>query len=341
MKKGEKKKQQKALKHRTEHKQVQKQVQAPGGDSPQRHVRQARSYPIADCWVQRGWEQSRLAVVVVTRQQPNGQLAFGSYLVDVYCLGVKDALCNADIPPGEFQREFLPQIYRAAGQPLKISPDLAHEIIYGSIDYARQFGFRPHRDFAQAQLILDRADVHPLTGQVQFGKNGKPFFVAGPYDNVEAVLRQLRRTAGEGNYDYLLPIDDPFDEDDEWDDAEAAEVSSPLDLLDEAEFDLGAAVVVKAGTKDPDTGYDLGGWQGRITDIIEEDDEEPLATIEWDSQTLNNTPAWIFEQCVKEELNWAVINLSLDDLERTAPRDTPADVSTARAQLNQQYGTAF
>ena len=54
-------------------------------------------------------------------------------------------------------------------------------------------------------------------------------------------------------------------------------------------------MVVKAGVKDLITGYDIGEWQGRIVAIIEEDDEKILATIEWDSQTLNDTSAGIFE----------------------------------------------
>jgi len=40
-----------------------------------------------------------------------------------------------------------------------------------------------------------------------FGKNGKPFFIAGPHDNAARILKQLEKTAGPGNYDYLVPLD--------------------------------------------------------------------------------------------------------------------------------------
>ncbi len=37
--------------------------------------------------------------------------------------------------------------------------------------------------------------------------------VPGPYDNTERIIRQLERTAGPGNYDYLMMIGgDEFDE---------------------------------------------------------------------------------------------------------------------------------
>lgn len=349
MKKGDKKKQQKALKRRTENRQLQKQARGQGGDSPQRHLRQARQYPIADCWVQRDWEKSGLAVVVVTRQQPDGGLIFGNYLVDTYCLGVKNTYWNADISFSEFQRDFLPKFYSAVGRPIKISPELAHEIVYGGVEYARQFGFKPHRDFAKSQLVLDLPADRSVTGKVKFGQDGKPLFVAGPHDNVDAVLRQLSRTAGEGNYHYLLPLGDPMgellDDEDEWDDDEGvlqlAEPLLPQDLLDEIDLEIGDSVAVKSGVKDPDTGSDIGGWQGRVIDFDVSDDEAILVGLEWDSLTLKQTPAGVFEQCVKDGLDWSRFYLDLNDVERADPRDTLTDVINMQDVLGQQYGRPF
>jgi hypothetical protein len=140
--------------------------------------------------------------------------------VDYYCLGLKDTFFNGDIPSGEFRREVLPGTMQG-NEPQEISPALAHEIIYGAIEYAQQYGFRPHRDFRRSRNILDLPDVHPHTGAIEFGYEGKPFFISGPHDNVDAIVRQLNRTAGEGNYDYLVGLDGPppgvWEEDDEWD----------------------------------------------------------------------------------------------------------------------------
>jgi Calcium binding len=349
MKKGDKKKQQKALKKRTERKQARKQENLLQALSPLRYVRQASRYPIEGCWAQQGWDQNGLAVVVIARRQPNGNIVFGNYLVDYYCLGVKDTYFNADIPPGQFRNDALPTMYRTAGKPIKILPDLAHEIIYGGIEFAGRFGFRPHRDFAQSQSILDPPDAHPRTGKVTFGKDGKPFFVSGPYDNVDAVMRQLARTAGEGNYDFLTQIGGPSPDEWEGDEQEADEqdtLDSPrkelpdeaIELLDELDLKIGDSVAVKPGVLDPDTGQDIGGWQGRVTDIIPgEEQGSVFVSIEWDSLTLENTPAWVIEQCAKDGLNWAVMNLDIRDVEPATPRDQPKDVVKARERIAQQY----
>lgn len=127
---------------------------------------------------------------------------------------VESKLARANIPPGQFRRDYLPRMLQ--GQPLSISPALAHELIYGAIEYAAQFGFQPHSDFKRAQYILDPPDMHPRTGTVEFGKDGQPFYISGPYDNDEAIVRQLARKVGEDKFHYLVQIAGPPP--DEWDD---------------------------------------------------------------------------------------------------------------------------
>ena len=235
MKKGDKKKQHKALKRRTQSKTARSLQRAVSMIHPAlRHLNQARSYPIENCWVQEDWQESGLAVVCVARRQPDGNIVFGVYMVDCYCLGVKDAYFNVDILPSVFQREFLPKIFSSAGTPIDLSPDLAHEIVYGAVEYAKQFGFRPHADFKRAQLVLDPPEAHPRTGAVTFGKDGKPFYVSGPHDNVDAIMRQLARATGEGNFHFMTRLEelpeDLFEEEPDELDEEADDFGDDFDL---------------------------------------------------------------------------------------------------------------
>ncbi len=207
MKKGEKKKRERALKKRTESKVGRKAARATG-IAGARAIREARSYPLVGCWVQQGWDKGGLAVVVVARRQPDGRLVFGNYLVDRFCLGLKNTFCRAGLPAARFEEDLLPGII-SGGPPVGISADLAHEIIYGGIEFAARYGFRPHRDFALCQYVLDPPEAHPRTGAVEFGRNGRPLYIAGPHDDAAAIVRQLERTAGPGNYDYVVFVGDP------------------------------------------------------------------------------------------------------------------------------------
>jgi hypothetical protein len=178
--------------------------------SPRSIVWQARNYPIESCWIQKDWKESGLAIVVVVRRQPDGNLVFGNYLVDYYCLGLKNTMFNANVPPAEL-RQIMAAAYSQTLPPIKISPELAHEIIYGGIEYAARLGFKPQRDFRDSQYILELVNKYPRSGAVEFGKDGKPFFVNGPYDNVNKIMEQLTRAVGAGNFEYFLqtgPLDD-------------------------------------------------------------------------------------------------------------------------------------
>jgi hypothetical protein len=178
--------------------------------APRAIIRHARSFPIAECWIARGWEDDAapgagLVQVLLARAQPDGALAFGVYMVDRYCLGLKETFCNAGISQAEYEGRVRAGI--TASQPLEpCAPELAHQLIYQSIDYAARFGFRPHRDFADSQFLLEPRGTFEEAYAIPFGRDGKPFFVAGPHDNVPAILARLEKAAGPGNYDYLVPF---------------------------------------------------------------------------------------------------------------------------------------
>src|SRR5574341_1713177 len=89
---------------------------------------------------------------------------------------------------------------------------------------------------------------------------------------------------------------------------------------------VGDSVVVKPGVKDPDTGGDIGGWQGRITEFH---DEAGTVVIKWDSITLKSMPFSMIEYCEKEGLDWQAMGIGLDDIEPATARDSERDVERA------------
>jgi len=96
---------------------------------------------------------------------------------------------------------------------------------------------------------------------------------------------------------------------------------------------IGESVVVNPGVPDPDTGRDIGGWQGRISAIL---DEVEILTIQWDSLTLKSIPPAHIAWSEEEGLSWSEMNLSSDEVELAAARDTEDDVAAAIAELASQ-----
>jgi len=184
---------------------------------PRYYLQNAREYPILGCWIFKEWEESGITPVVVARKQSDDKVIFGVCMVDIWCLGIKDAYANADYSRKQFEQN-LPKMCNY--EPEECSIEFAHEMIYGVMEYAEGYGFKPHKDFIRQHVdkVLDPPDAHPREGKIEFGKDGKPFYASGPYDDeykINRILRTLERTAGEGNFDYLIGIgsDDFFDED--------------------------------------------------------------------------------------------------------------------------------
>jgi hypothetical protein len=223
MSQSEHKRQKAVMKKRSKEKAAAKQrvaqPRAAGGPTfiQQTLMRQARAFPILGCWISANWEgngeslgdDGGLVQVLIAREQPNGEVCVGSYLIDKWCLGLKNTLAKLNIPRSTYMRE-VPDTFFREQKAVKCSPELAHQMIYAAIEYAAQFGFTPQKDFAYTQYILAPRGEFPEAYDLTFGKDGKPFFVAGPYDDVGAVMRQLERTAGSGNYHYFAPISPDF-----------------------------------------------------------------------------------------------------------------------------------
>jgi hypothetical protein len=154
-------------------------------------------------------EEGMLCQVAVAHQSPaTGEVVVGGFLVDLGCLGVKNALTKLFPSTAVYQREY--RQYLMASQPMMdCDLDLAAKVIEEGINYARSLGFNPHSDTAMALKILGDAHPENCAETIPLGKDGKPFFVNGPYDDVSRIIRILERNVGRGNYDYLNTTEDP------------------------------------------------------------------------------------------------------------------------------------
>ncbi len=99
-------------------------------------------------------------------------------------------------------------------------------------------------------------------------------------------------------------------------------------------FQVGEAVVVKPGIKEEDTGLDMSGWQGRISEV---DEENEIIVVDWDSITLRQMPASYIELCEEEGFGWTQYYLVPGDIQSAAARDTPRDVKQAIEELGEAH----
>lgn len=167
-------------------------------------IRSATDFPFYKCLIGTDWKQHGLARIVVARTQPNGLLVYGAFLADLFCLGVKGAFCNAEMPIQEFQEVFVPAHF-CNTKPQAISLDFAKAVIYGSIAYARDLGFEPDPDFNLASNVLGGTNFKP-DPKVKFGgPRDKPLYVIGPNDNSRQIISKLERKLGKEGFEVFDP----------------------------------------------------------------------------------------------------------------------------------------
>lgn len=164
-------------------------------------VQNARKLDVYKCWIIENTQDLGMKQLVVTRIKKNGQLIVGTYLLDMYCLGLKDTFYTEIQSVETFMSDFLPKI-DTMDQRREVDANYAFNLIHGAVEYAEDLGFKPEKDFAVTQYILeDAGDIDYI--DIEFGHNGKPHFIAGPYDDERKIYNQLLKSVGEGNFGYL------------------------------------------------------------------------------------------------------------------------------------------
>ncbi|WP_242056576.1 MULTISPECIES: helix-turn-helix transcriptional regulator [unclassified Nostoc] len=111
-----------------------------------------------------------LGLVVISRESRYNQITVCSYLLDVWCLGIKDAT-----PPRTLDRRAFKEFVELLFEPFpqkwqEIGLEVAAGMIFSAGEYAESLGFQPHKDFEKARSHIGNWD-----GKIRLecGRNGK------------------------------------------------------------------------------------------------------------------------------------------------------------------------
>jgi hypothetical protein len=200
---------------KSRHRKKKSRVQRSSRDERIAVIRRIAHYPLRECRINEDWKESHMANIIFARNRPDSGVAIASFVVDLGCLGVKDAFANPDIMLSQYAR-----LMQENPNPQVIfDPDCAVKLILGAIEYAKALDFKPHSDYYYSREIFGDLDANACAETFEYGRDGKPFYVAGPYDNARKIVNHLARRLGAGEFDYVVsePEDDFFedDEDDE------------------------------------------------------------------------------------------------------------------------------
>jgi hypothetical protein len=171
-------------------------------------LEEAAEAPILHCYTTDILWDEGLSPVLISRKLKSGHVAFVIFLVDVYCLGVKDVTLGV-APRSRYDFQVygkLSEQYRLVG----LTPEAARKLVEGAVEYARDLGLPPHPDYRKAGPIFGDIDAEACREEFVYGQDGKPCFFAGPYDSpwrCKQIIRTLTDRCGPDGFHYLMPLE--------------------------------------------------------------------------------------------------------------------------------------
>jgi hypothetical protein len=172
---------------------------------------------LVGCWISPGWRRELLvperdgwedvelgadgtagvAQVLVARAGRRDDVLVCGYLVDTFCLGVKDTYGPERMRRREL-RDFVRTYFAVFPAPGVAAPlDLAQHVVHGAVAFAAGLGFEPYPGFAQVRGQLGELSE---PSAITFGQEGKPLYIPGLRDDPMAILRTLKANVGSGNF---------------------------------------------------------------------------------------------------------------------------------------------
>lgn len=102
-----------------------------------------------------------------------------------FCCREKEKWINQEDPNSTIQT-----VTRGSGESLvDMDYEDVRSVVFGSIEYARSFGFEPNVDWKDSQYILE--PDRPFERRFEFGRNGEPLYIQGPDDNPIEIMNKL------------------------------------------------------------------------------------------------------------------------------------------------------
>jgi hypothetical protein len=165
-------------------------------------VLRAADAPIQRCFLDETLFDVGIGTLVLARGATPHHVRFASFLIDVFCLGIKDVTFDSvDADIFEIYMEATD-----AGSPMaSVDPSYGRKLLRDLAVWSQSIGFPPHRDFAAVERLFGDVSADASDAVFRFGRDGKPFYIPGPFESATVIRRrieQLQKHLGEDGFEF-------------------------------------------------------------------------------------------------------------------------------------------
>jgi hypothetical protein len=167
---------------------------------PARVLRAARA-PIQHCFLSESLFEIGIGTLVLARGVTRNHLEFSSFLLDTFCLGIKDVMFES--VDGEVFEDYM-GMTEAESPMVDVDPRYARKLLRDLAAWSRSIGFAPHRDFAAVERMFGDVSADASEAVFRFGQDGRPVYIPGPTDTgplIQRRIAQLRKILGDDGFE--------------------------------------------------------------------------------------------------------------------------------------------
>jgi hypothetical protein len=182
-----------------------RRVEALEASLPARVMWVARE-PIQHCFISEPLFELGIGTVVLTRGATPYDITLGSFLIDVFCLGIKDVAFKS-VESDEL--ELYLESMSGVASPVAVDPGYARKLLRDLVAWSQSLGFAPHRDFAVVERMFGDVSADSSDAVFPFGRGGKPFYIPGPRDNTSIIrqrIKHLQKQTGDDGFGFEAAV---------------------------------------------------------------------------------------------------------------------------------------
>lgn len=177
--------------------------------TPAAQAARASTLPVRACVVSEEIFETGMGTLVLARGSSVGSVSVAAFLLDTFCLGVKDVSLRT-IEADEL--EIYLNVVEMATPLVEVEPSYARKLLRDLVRWSEALGFPPARGYSAAERLFGDVDPAGCTDEFEFGMNGKPFYVPGPTEPAAQTARrieQLSQHLGPDGFEYMIEIPSP------------------------------------------------------------------------------------------------------------------------------------
>ena len=163
--------------------------------------------PVMECIMGETLKSRGLGPVIIARRVSTGEILLSNFLVDRYCLGVKDCFARF-VYPSQYQ-EMLDGMTQRDMEFVRIDAPSARRLVEDAVAFAAKYDLKPHPDYRTAKLIFGDIDASAGKQLVEMGRDGKPFYISGPFESERdsmQILWKLGAASGQEGLHHMTQV---------------------------------------------------------------------------------------------------------------------------------------